>query len=170
MTGELPFAAAGFARAKREIAMLGKFVVGVALLASTAALSGPKEDMMAADRAFAKMSLEKGAHAAFLAYMTDDVWLFEGDRPPIAGRKAVEDYYAKNPDPPGAKLDWAPVEAQASAAGDMGFTRGRWTFTAKGKDGKEEKVTGYYVTGWKRQADGKYKFNLDIGGADRPRQ
>ncbi len=43
----------------------GKFVFGLALLASSAAFAGPKEDMIAADRAFAAMSLEKGAHAAF---------------------------------------------------------------------------------------------------------
>ncbi|HVP86410.1 MAG TPA: DUF4440 domain-containing protein [Rhizomicrobium sp.] len=150
--------------------MLGKIVVGIALLASTVALAGPKEDMMAADRAFAKMSLEKGAHAAFLAYMTDDVRLFDSDHPPIVGRRAAEAYYAKNPDPKGSTLDWTPVEAMASDAGDFGYTRGTWVFAAKDEKGKDIKVTGYYVTGWKRQADGKYKFNLDIGGADKPAQ
>lgn len=143
-------------------------IVGAALLLSTVALAGPKEDMMAADRAFAKMSLEKGTHAAFLAYMTDDVRLFHGDHPPIIGKKAAAAYYAKNPDPKGAKLDWKPIEADASAAGDFGYTRGTWVFTAKDEKGKDVKATGYYVTGWKRQADGTYKFNLDIGGADRP--
>jgi ketosteroid isomerase-like protein len=102
--------------------------------------------------------------------MTDDVRLFDGDHPPIIGKKAVEAYYAKNPDPPGSKLDWKPIEADASAAGDFGTTRGTWVFTAKDEKGKDVKVTGYYVTGWKRQADGTYKFNLDIGGADKPKQ
>jgi hypothetical protein len=32
------------------------------------------------------------------------------------------------------------------------------------------KITGYYVTGWKRQPDGRYKFNFDIGGAEKPAQ
>jgi ketosteroid isomerase-like protein len=149
---------------------LGKLVFGLALLASGAALAGPKEDMMAADRAFAQMSLAKGAHAAFLAYMTDDVRLFDGAHPPIIGKKAVEAYYAKNPDPPGSKLDWTPIEADASAAGDLGTTRGTWVFTAKDEKGKDVKFTGYYMTGWKRQADGKYKFHFDIGGADKPAQ
>lgn len=148
--------------------MLGRMIVGTALLLSTAAWAGPKEDMMAADSAFAKMSLEKGAHAAFLTYMTDDVRLFDGDHPPIIGKKAAQAYYAKNPDPKGSKLDWKPIEADASAAGDFGTTRGTWVFTAKDEKGKDIKVTGYYVTGWKRQPDGTYKFNLDIGGADKP--
>jgi ketosteroid isomerase-like protein len=168
VTGESHCGAASFERAKREIVMLGKLVIAAALLVSTGALAGPKEDMMAADRAFAKMSLEKGAHAAFLAYMTDDVRLYDGDHPPIIGRRAVETYYAKNPDPKGSKLNWKPIEADASAAGDFGYTRGTWVFTAKDEKGRDVKVTGYYVTGWKRQADGTYKFNLDIGGADKP--
>jgi ketosteroid isomerase-like protein len=168
VTGESHCGAASFGRAKREIVMLGKLLVAGALLISTVALAGPKEEMMAADRALAKMSLEKGAHAAFLAYMTDDVRLYDGEHPPIIGKKAVEAYYAKNPDPKGSKLDWKPIEADTSAAGDFGYTRGTWVFTAKDEKGKDVNVTGYYVTGWKRQADGTYKFNLDIGGADKP--
>lgn len=141
---------------------------GLAMLASGIAFAGPKQDMIATDRAFAAMSLEKGAHAAFLAYMTDDVRLFDGEHPPIIGKAAVADYYAKTPEAAGSKLDWMPVEADASAAGDTGTTRGTWVYTAKKPDGSDAKVTGYYVTGWKRQADGTYKFNLDIGGADQP--
>jgi ketosteroid isomerase-like protein len=149
---------------------IGKIIFGLALLASTAAFAGPKEDMMAADRAFAAMSLEKGAHAAFLAYMTDDVRLFDGDHPPIIGKAAVAEYYAKTPETPGSKLDWTVVDGEASAAGDLGYTRGTWIFTAKKPDGSDLKVTGYYVTGWRRQTDGTYKFNFDIGSADQPAQ
>jgi len=28
-------------------------------------------------------------------------------------------------------------------------------------------LTGYYVTEWRRQTDGAYRFVLDIGGVDR---
>ena len=58
------------------------------------------------------------------------------------------------------------MEADASPDGVLGHTRGTWIFTVKKKDGSEAKVTGYYVTVWRRQADGHYKFTLDIGGAD----
>ena len=143
------------------------------LLISNAALAGPKEEMMAADRAFSDLSLKSGAHAAFLAFMSDDVRLFDGDHPPILGKTAAAAYYSdvekKNPD--GEKmstLEWTPVEADASPDGVLGFTRGTWIYTGTKKDGSKQKVTGYYVTEWKRQKDGKYKFVLDIGGADGP--
>ena len=136
-----------------------------------AALAGPKEEMMATDRAFSDLSVKDGAHAAFLAYMTDDVRLFDGEHPPILGKTAAAAYYAdierKNPKgQANSSLQWTPVEAEASADGTLGWTRGTWQFSAKNIDGSPREVTGYYVTEWRRGADGKYKFILDIGGAD----
>ena len=135
-------------------------------LSASPARADAASDMIAADRAFAAMSLEKGAHAAFLAYMADDVRLFDGAHPPITGKAAVAEYYAKNPEAPGTRLEWTPVEADASPDGMLGFTRGTWIYTVKKKDGGEAHATGYYVTMWKRQDDGTYKFTLDIGGTD----
>jgi len=151
--------------------MTRNIAVAVLLLVSSSAGAGPKEEMMAADRAFSDMSLKSGAHAAFLAYMSDDVRLFDGDHPPILGKAAAAAYYAdvEKKDPGGEKtstLQWTPVEAEASPDGALGFTRGTWTYTGTKKDGSKQTVTGYYVTEWKRQSDGKYKFVLDIGGAD----
>lgn len=139
-----------------------------ALALSTAAEAGPKEEMMAADKAFNDMSLAKGAHTAFLAYMTDDVLLFDGDHPPIIGKKAAAAFYAdqekKNPNYKTEKLSWVPLSAEASKDGSIGYTRGTWKFAGNKKDGGPANFGGYYVTGWRKQADGTYKFMLDIGG------
>jgi len=151
---------------KRSLAILGMGVAATLLVSP--AFADAKADMMAADRAFSDMSIAKGAHAAFLAYMADDVRLYEGDHPPILGKTAVADYYARNPDGPDERLEWTPVEADASPDGVLGFTRGSWIYTAKKADGTPMKITGYYVTEWRRQADGQYRFVLDIGGTDKP--
>ena len=148
-------------------------LAALVLLSGNTALAGAREDMIAADRAFSDMSAKFGAHAAFLAYMADDVRLFDGDHPPILGKAAAEAYYAdvekKNPNgQKSSTLEWTPVEADASPDGVLGWTRGTWLYTGSKKDGTKQKVTGYYVTEWKRQKDGKYKFVLDIGGADGP--
>jgi ketosteroid isomerase-like protein len=140
---------------------------------ASSALAGPKEEMIAADRAFSEMSVKQGAHAAFLAFMADDVRLFDGDHPPILGKAAAAAYYAdvekKNPSAEkNSSLEWTPIEAEASDDGSLGWTRGTWIFSGKKPDGQIRKVTGYYVTEWRRGADGKYKFVLDIGGADGP--
>ena len=148
------------------ISRMSLLALGFALMAAPA-LADAASDMLAADKAFSDMSVAKGAHAAFLAFMDDDVRIFQGDHPPIMGRKAVEDFYAANPEEPGEKLTWTPVEAEASPDGALGFTRGTWIYTAPNLDGSEVKVTGYYVTEWKKEAGGQYKFVLDIGGADK---
>jgi ketosteroid isomerase-like protein len=140
-------------------------------LTAGGALAGPKEEMMATDRAFSDMSVKDGAHAAFLAFMADDVRLFDGDHPPILGKAAAAAYYAgiEKKNPSGEKsssLSWTPVEAESALDGSLGWTRGTWTFTGKKPDATPLRVTGYYVTEWRRGADGKYKFVLDIGGTD----
>jgi ketosteroid isomerase-like protein len=137
----------------------------------TAAAASPKDDMLAADKAFSAMSQEKGSHAAFLGYMTDDVRIYQGEHPPITGKVAAAAFFAdaEKADPNYAKqhLSWTPVDAEASPDGMLGYTRGLWTLTAPNPDGGDYKLTGYYVTEWRRQPDGSYKFCLDIGGADK---
>jgi ketosteroid isomerase-like protein len=132
----------------------------------------PKDEMMATDKAFSNMSVAKGQHAAFLAFMTDDVRLFTGDHPPLVGRDAVAQQYAdEEKSDPGYKdqrLEWTPVEAEASPDGNLGWTRGTWIFTAAAPT--PMKLTGYYVPQWRRQADGSDKFCLDIGGADKKKK
>lgn len=147
----------------------------VALLVSLAWLSAPawaapKDELLAADKVFSALSVSEGRHAAFLATMTDDVRLFDGKHPPLIGKEDVAAHYAEtekaNPNYPDERLEWTPVEAEASPDGRLGWTRGTWIFTGKKSDGTALKVTGYYVTGWRRQLDGTYKFCLDIGGTD----
>ena len=139
------------------------------MLLSAAAAAGPKEDLLAADKAFSNLSVAKGAHAAFLAYMADDVRLFQGAHPPLVGKKSAAAYYAgleKLKPKAKARLEWTPLEADASHDGVLGWTRGTWIQTVTKPDGTLQKLTGYYVTEWRRQTNGAYKFVLDIGGTD----
>jgi len=68
------------------------------------------------------------------------------------------------PPPPDKKplLAWQPNFAGMAASGDMGFTTGPWEAKA---DIKDEKPQGYghFVTVWKKQADGSWKFVVDLG-------
>jgi ketosteroid isomerase-like protein len=141
------------------------------VLLAAAAGAAPKDDILAADRAFSALSAEKGAHAAFLAYITDDVRLFDGTHPPLIGKAAVAAYYAseEKADPAKRRLEWTPAEAEVSPDGILGWTRGTWVFESPKSDGTSLRLTGYYVTAWRRQSDGTYKVCLDIGGADRPK-
>jgi ketosteroid isomerase-like protein len=151
--------------------MSGAAFWGLLVVVTVGAAAAPKDDMIAADKAFSAMSVAEGAHAAFLAAMTDDVRLFTGPHPPLVGRKAVAAYYAEeertDPAYKSQRLEWTPTEAEASPDGALGWTRGIWVFSTAKPDGAQVRATGYYVTEWRRQPDGTYKFCLDIGGADR---
>jgi ketosteroid isomerase-like protein len=153
------------------------FAAAIAIVTAVFAVPGlaaAKDDLLATDKAFSAMSAQLGNHAAFLAYMTDDARLYQGDHPPILGKAAAAAAFAAeekaDPSYPTQKLVWTPLEAEASPDGVLGYTRGTWIFAAPKADGTSVTLTGYYVTAWRKQADGVYKFCLDIGGADKPAQ
>jgi ketosteroid isomerase-like protein len=117
------------------------------------------QEMVKTEQAFSKMAAEKNTRDAFLAFMADDGLLFRPGA--VNGKK----WMLEHPAPPTDKkplLAWQPSFAGMSASGDIGFTTGPWEFKA---DVKDEKPSGYghFVTVWKKQADGTWKFVVDLG-------
>lgn len=115
--------------------------------------------MVAAERAFAKASEEKGTRESFMMFIADDGILFRPTA--VLGKKWMQEH----PLPPSDKrplLAWQPVFADMAAAGDMGYTFGPWEFK---QDIKDEKAVafGHFATIWKKQADGTWKFAIDLG-------
>jgi len=62
-------------------------------------------------------------------------------------------------------LTWAPVGADISASGDLGYTYGTFEFRSKDKEGKPSVEHGKYTSIWKKQKDGSWKVVLDMGNA-----
>ena len=50
----------------------------------------------------------------------------------------------------------------------MGFNYGRYELRITGKDGKESVRTGWFLTIWKRQPDGSWRYVMDTGVPDKP--
>jgi ketosteroid isomerase-like protein len=110
--------------------------------------------MVAAERAFSKMSVEKGFKASFLAYIADDGVMFAPT--PVNGKERL----AARPDPP-IELVWWPAHAEIASSGDLGWTTGPWERRAKG--GGDQVLTGHFLTVWKKQADGSWRWVADTG-------
>lgn len=107
------------------------------------------------ERAFSRTAVAEGIRDSFLAYLADDGILF---RPkPVNGKQ----WLSGRPARPGL-LTWEPIFAYVSRAGDMGYDTGPWEFRAKGPEDKPA-AYGYFVTVWKKQADGSWKFVVDLG-------
>jgi ketosteroid isomerase-like protein len=62
-------------------------------------------------------------------------------------------------------LTWAPVGADISTSGDLGYTYGTFEFRSKDKDGKTVVDHGKYTSIWKKQKEGSWKVVLDMGNA-----
>ncbi len=118
-------------------------------------------ELMEVDRDFARLSLEIGAHESFLAYIDDSCVLLRPNRPPVIGRKMIEEMYSK-PDT-SFTLKWEPLFADIAESGDLGYTYGIYTVEMDSPEGNSVTKEGTYVTIWKKDGNGKWKFVLDTG-------
>jgi len=119
---------------------------------------GPADpgQLIRADSLFAAMSVSQGAKPAFLAFATDDAISFGGGPRMNEGREAIG--AAFDGFPSGAVLAWWPVAAVIAESGDLGCTVGEATIESLKQYSK-------YLTIWKRQRDGSWKFVADGGNA-----
>jgi len=125
-------------------------VITVSTLAAT-----DLQKLVDTELAFAKMAAETNTRQAFLAFTADEGVVFN---PTVINAKA---FWEKRPVSP-ALLSWHPVWADVSADGQAGWDTGPWEFRPKGK-GDQPAAFGQFATFWLKQADGSYKFVVDMG-------
>lgn len=119
-------------------------------------MSTELRSLVETERAFARASEAKGMKEAFLSFAADDGLLF---RRTVVNAKEL---WRKTDPAPTGLLTWRPTFADIARAGDMGYTFGPWEFRTKPTD-KDAAGHGHFVTVWRKQADGTWKFELDIG-------
>lgn len=119
-----------------------------------------KESLKNADIAFSNLSKQKGMKAAFIQYMDSAAVILRPGRSPMRGMLAGQ--YIYNSVDTSYILTWVPRAVEISATGDLGYTYGVWTSYQK-KWLSDSLSQGTYVTIWKKQSDGNWKFVLDSG-------
>jgi ketosteroid isomerase-like protein len=117
------------------------------------------KSMVETERAFSHLSEEKGTREAFAAFIAADGILFRPTA--VLGRKWMQEHPLP-PSPTRPLLSWQPIFAAVSGAGDLGYTTGPWQFKPDIKDAKPA-AFGNFMTVWRKQADGSWKFALDLG-------
>lgn len=123
----------------------------------------PSAILLEVDRAFNRRAQEVGVPAAFVEFAAEDAVIYRNGMDPIVGKEAIAKLLA----PEGASiLIWQPLTADIAESGDLGYTRGSFTLTtgpsADGTPGKGP-FEGYYVSIWKIQSDGSWKWVFDNG-------
>ena len=133
---------------------------------TTPDLEADRQAMMDADRAFAQATAAKGVDG-WVSYFTEDGVQF---RPggTISGHAAIRELMTPAFSDTSSSFSWEPEHARVSQSGDLGYTVGRYRSTHIGTDGVEVVATGSYVSIWRRQPDGSWKVELDIGNPDNP--
>ena len=135
-------------------------IVGVALMILTSVLAAQTypdavKSLVETENVFAAMAGQKGINAAFLATMADGAVIFRPE--PTDARKVYSSWEEDS-----GLLYWVPEFVQVSGAGDLGWTTGPWEYRAE-KMQEKPIATGHFVTVWKKQADGSWKWVLDAG-------
>lgn len=115
------------------------------------------EEMIATDKAFSEMCKQKGLRQSFITFADENVYKMTDGAYPIVGRKALEESF-KESNEENFKLEWYPVRAQVAESGDLGYTTGNWKISLQ-----DSVLHGCYVSIWKKQKDGTWKYVLDGG-------
>lgn len=118
-----------------------------------------KAELVRTEAEFFQRALEEGFSAGMHAFMADDGFVANSltlTRDAHAARMKAEKTATKSRN---NVIRWKPLRADVAESGDLGYT---WGVAESGpaKDGPF-KPYGIYVTIWKRQADGKWKFVYD---------
>lgn len=125
----------------------------------------PRAAIWEADRAFARAAAERGVEG-FKSFLEENAGTLRPDQPIIRGREPHADLWRALLEDPLRRITWEPEFAEASAAGDMGFTVGRYEITEETATGRVLIGSGHYVTIWRKQRDGSWKVAFDSGVPD----
>ena len=131
----------------------------------TAGEGDARAEVLAADRAFAARAGEVGTAQAFREFADPDegkMWPTGGE--PVVGADAIHRFMGGD-SPQTGRLLWEPAEAVVAESGELAATWGRSRYVPDDRD-KPERV-GRYLSVWRKDEDGRWRFLWDLGN-DRP--
>jgi pimeloyl-ACP methyl ester carboxylesterase/ketosteroid isomerase-like protein len=133
------------------------FAFALALLTiATTASADALSEVRAAEIAFAKAFADRD-QARFFSFVADDA-TFLGPRRTLRGKAQVVEVWSTFFKGPEAPFSWGPDRVSVSADGTLGLTNG----PVYGADGK---VSGAFMSTWRKQPDGTWKIVFDGGAA-----
>ncbi|MGW8264841.1 MAG: YybH family protein [Longimicrobiales bacterium] len=123
-----------------------------------------RAELMAADRAFNEATANLGASGWASFFAPEGAMISEGVgeiRGPAAIETRMEGAFSDS----SFRLSWEPIRAEVSEGGDLGYTVGRYRSLRLGNLGQEVRDEGLYVSIWRRQDDGTWKVEMDLGSS-----
>ena len=120
-----------------------------------------RAELIQADQDFAD-AIGQGGLALWTSFFTEDGAIVQEGVGEVRGTEAMQ---AAMDAAAGAitSFSWKPERAEVSEGGDLGYTVGQFRTVVAGPDGVEMLTTGLYVSIWRRQEDGGWKVEMDLG-------
>ena len=117
------------------------------------------------ERAFARLSVERGVVAAWTAYFAPNAVQLPASQEPVQGLPAILEWLkAAGLDTADSVLDWWPLRVEVATSGDLGYTFGEWEFRRKDAAPEARPLArGKFTSIWKKQANGAWKVIVDTG-------
>jgi len=131
-----------------------------------ASVAAERTVLLGVDAAFAAASISGTVADAFAAYVAPDGAALSGPEI-LYGPAAIHAFFDAGV-PPGDQLDWTPEIADVAASGDLGFTVGNSAYRTTDETGAPLAFYSKYLTIWKKQRDGQWKFVVDGGNGSPP--
>jgi len=133
--------------------MLSMSIAGAAV-AAPATDEGLRQQVFAAERAFAKSMADRDFDA-FARYVAEDTVFFSGPAPQH-GKQAVLEKWKQFFDGPDAPFSWQPDQVEVLAGGTLAHSSG----PVHDPSGK---LVSRFNSVWQRQADGQWRVIFDRG-------
>jgi ketosteroid isomerase-like protein len=124
---------------------------------------GALEEVRAADAAFSTLAQRVGTGRAFGEYAAENAQIFSTPGEFITGPRAISESFGQSGS--GGALVWHPVAGDVAESGDLGVTVGNAVFTGQREDGGPIIRYSKYLTVWKKQRDGSWRYVVDGGSA-----
>ena len=113
----------------------------------------PRQAVLAAESSLIEQVAKNGMKTAFMTAAAPTAIVVENGKllEPQAAWEA-------RPMKPNTRLAWYPLLADVAQTGDLAYTTGPWTMLQN----ERASATGEYVTLWRKQADGQWKYAVNM--------
>ncbi|UII81123.1 DUF4440 domain-containing protein [Flagellimonas sp. CMM7] len=111
------------------------------------------------EKSFQKMTVTDGIANAFAHFSAPDSQLNRNNHL-IKGKEQIFEFY-DNVMYSHAKVDWEPNRIVVGKGNDLAYCQGNYVWEIPDKDGKLKTYEGIYLTIWKKQPDGSWKYVWD---------
>jgi len=129
----------------------------VLVFACNPAVQPSAEELIKIDEQFSSKAEEIGFAKAFIEFAHPEAILLRPKSMPIVGKPAITKLF-ETTNTEGIQLTWKPSAGDIAKSGEFGFTYGIYTMKRD-----TFKMQGTYVSIWKKDDEGSWKYMLDTG-------